>query len=285
VSRFSVVIATRDRTAHLRAALASLAHATPPPDEVVVVDASGSARCVAEAAALDVVYVGSEAGLTRQRNRGLAVATGDVAVFLDDDVIVDGHVFAELADAYADPAIVGATGCVIEPADERIGGDGSPLRRLVVGRTAEGRFTRFGYPRRLNGRETPCDVEAMPGCFMSARLAAAAALRFDEQLAGYALAEDEDFSVRLARRGRIRYLPRAVVYHRNTGFASRDTRAFNRDVMRNRRYLFHKNFRQTFSARLGFMCLAGALVVHRAANRDFRGVLGLVEGALARSPR
>ena len=46
----------------------------------------------------------------------------------------------------------------------------------------------------------------MPGCFMSARREAAS-VRFDEKLGAYALAEDEDFSYRLSRRGRLVYLP------------------------------------------------------------------------------
>ena len=286
-SRFSVVIATLDRTAHLRFALASLCRALPPPHEVLVVDAGadGSARKIADAVAgnapFDVVYVRSERGLTRQRNRGIDRATGDVIVFLDDDVTVETNVFAELDAAYAEPAVVGATGHVVEPSDPRLGGARSPLRRLLVGRRADGSFTRFGYPRRVHGRGTPCDVETMPGCFMSARRDAADAVRFDERLIGYALAEDEDFSVRLAHAGRIRYLPSALVYHRNTGFSSRDSRSFNRDVMRNRRYLFRKNFPQTPPARIGFALLALALVAHRAVNRDFRGLRGLIEGAVA----
>src|ERR1043165_5201047 len=124
----------------------------------------------------------------------------------------------------------------------------------------------------------------MPGCFMSARRETAARGRFDEQLTGYALAEDEDFSIRLAHIGRIRYLPTAVVYHRNTGFSSRDSRSFNRDVMRNRRYLFRKNFPQTPLARAGFVSLALALLVHRAVNRDLRGLPGLREAAVAPLP-
>jgi GT2 family glycosyltransferase len=289
-SRFSVVIATLDRTAHLRVALASLCRAIPPPREVLVVDAGagGSARATVDAfagnAPFDIVHVPSERGLTRQRNRGIDRATGDVVVFLDDDVTVEANVFAELDTAYADPRVVGATGRVVEPADPRLGGARSRLRRLLMGGTPDGTFTRFGYPRRIRGRGAACDVETMPGCFLSARRDAAETVRFDERLTGYALAEDEDFSVRLAQAGRIRYLPGALVYHRNTGFSSRDSRSFNRDVMRNRRYLFRKNFPQTPLARAGFALLALALLAHRAVNRDFRGLRGLVEGAVAPPP-
>ena len=96
------------------------------------------------------------------------------------------------------------------------------------------------------------DVEHMFGCFMSARREAAAAVRFDENLPGYALAEDEDFSYRLSRLGRIRYLPDVVVNHRKLGLSSQETREFGRLVVTNRAYIFRKNFPQTRLARMQF---------------------------------
>ena len=82
----------------------------------------------------------------------------------------------------------------------------------------------------------------MKGCFMSARREAATTVRFDEQLTGYALAEDEDFSYRLSRLGRIRYAPEIVVQHRKLGFGAQDPRRLGRLVVVNRAYLFRKNF-------------------------------------------
>ena len=138
--------------------------------------------------------------------------------------------------------MVGATGKVIEPDDHRRLGPLSPLRRFLLGRGREGTFTRYGYPRYLGDVERPRDVEFMKGCFMSARRDAATAVRFDEQLTGYALAEDEDFSYRLSRLGRIRYAPEIVVQHRKLGFGAQDPRRLGRLVVVNRAYLFRKNF-------------------------------------------
>jgi glycosyltransferase involved in cell wall biosynthesis len=285
VIRFSVVIATLRRPDTLRRALTSLAACTPPPDEIVVVDGDEdrSAEPIAEQAGsgpVPIRYVPAERGLTRQRNVGLTVASGDVVVFIDDDATLFGDAFTRLEGAFADPDVVGASGRVEEPHSTRIGGKTSKLRAIVPGGGREGQFTRYGYPRRLIHPDVSRDVEFMPGCLMAARLEVARRVMFDETLPGYGLAEDEDFSYRLSRLGRVRHLGDLVVRHENAGFGGRDRRAFGRQVVRNRAYLFRKNFPVTPRAQAGFAGLLGLLVVHRLVNLDWKGALGIAEGAV-----
>ena len=281
-----MVIPTLRREAPLQRTLGSVLSRDPLPKEVVVVDGDpeGSAREVVEEAAdradIPVRYITSLPGLTRQRNRGAAEVTGEVILFLDDDIILlDDDFFSLIADAYGDDAIVGVTGKVIEAGTRRFGGKVSPVRRLLPGGGREGTFTRFGYPRRVQHEQVPMDVEFMQGCLMSARRSLVEELRFDEDLPGYGLAEDEDFSYRLSRKGRIRYEPSIVLRHENTGFTSHDQRAFGRLVATNRTYLFRKNFDRTPLARLQFGMLIFILVGHRLLNREWAGARGLVEGA------
>ena len=140
----------------------------------------------------------------------------------------------------------------------------------------------FGYPRRLQDTESERDVEFMQGCLMSARRDAVERVGFDEELPGYGLAEDEDFSYRLSRVGRLRYLPDAVVVHKNEGFRGSELRAFNRTVVVNRTYLFRKNFPdRTLLDRLKFAGLILVLAAHRLVNREWAGLVGLAEGSLA----
>ena len=280
--RFSVVIPTLGRPGPLRETLESVLACEPPPDEVIVVDAdpAASAAAAAESVGALVRVLPSPAGMTLQRNRGLDEASGDVVVFLDDDVEVDPGLFRGLAETYGDASIVGVTGTIVEPDLGRAGGAGSVFRRLVLG-DREGTFTRAGYPRYLSRYDREVDLEFMQGCFMSARRELAAAVRFDESLRGYALAEDEDFAYRLSRHGRIRFVPRLRVVHKKLGFASQDSRELGRLVIRNRSYLFRKNFPQSPLARAQFALLVVALVGHRVVNREWRGALGLLEGAAA----
>lgn len=278
----SVVIPTLGRPGPLRDTLESVLACDPVPDEVILVDADPerTAVRVAEAVGGGVRVLASPRGMALQRNIGLDEATGDVVVFLDDDVVVEPGLFDGLAEVYADHSIVGATGRVVEPDLGRAGGPGSRVRRALIG-SREGTFTRAGYPRYLSRYDRETDLEFMQGCFMTARRELAARVRFDEKLTGYALGEDEDFAYRLSRHGRIRFVPSLQVVHKKLGFTSQDTREFGRLVVRNRSYLFRKNFPQTPLARAQFALLVVTLVGHRLVNREWRGALGLLEGAAA----
>lgn len=282
----SVVVATLKRPQVLARALSSAVLCVPPPHEVLVVDgdeegsAAEAVRAVAATTDVPIRHVVSPRGLTRQRNVGLAELRGDVVLFLDDDARLMPDVVGQVASAFTDEAVVGATGLVVEPASNAVGGKSAAVRRLLPGGGGEGRFTRYGYPNRLVDEHRDRDVEFMAGCFMAARSTTARQVRFDEELPGYALAEDEDFSCRLSRHGRIRYLSSAVVEHDNGGFGGRDRRAFGRQVVENRAYLFRKNFPQTRLARAQFGLLLLVLVLHRLANLDLQGARGIVEGTV-----
>ena len=60
-----------------------------------------------------VRYHQTTPSLTRQRNLGIDDSSGDVVVFLDDDVSVPSRLFAELQEVYDESSVVGATGKVI----------------------------------------------------------------------------------------------------------------------------------------------------------------------------
>ena len=99
----SVVIATKDRADLLDAALTSLrAQAGAPPFEIVVVDngSSDRTRAVANAHAASYTFV-AEPNRGKARNAGVARASGDLIVFVDDDVVTPPHFLAAHAQAHA----------------------------------------------------------------------------------------------------------------------------------------------------------------------------------------
>ncbi len=257
----------------------------PSDGEIIVVDGDPehSAQPVVErvndSRGTEIRYLACAPSSTHQRNVGMDAAQGEVVVFTDDDAVLLPGLFEEVVAAFADPSVVGATGRVIEPADERIGSDSySRLRWLVLGGGPQGTMTSYGFRRPLIDTEIPRDMQYMPGTFMCARRSVGLQVRFDERLGGYALGEDDDFSYRLSRRGRVVYLPGAAVRHQALGTRTMDRRAQDRLVVINRTYLFHKNFDETPRARLGFARLIATLFLHRLVNREWQGVLGLIDG-------
>jgi GT2 family glycosyltransferase len=284
--RVSHVIATRGRPEPLRAALESSLAELPLDGEVIVVDGDPghSALEVVQgvegaAGGREIRYMESPPGLPTQRNRGIDAAQGEVVVFTDDDCILRPGLFAALVAAFEDQSVVGATGRVVEPRGGRIGSnDESRLRWLVLGGGRQGTMTSFGFRRPIVDVDRARDVQYMPGTLMSARRSVAAAVRFDERLSGYALGEDDDFSYRLSCRGRIRYLPGAVVDHLALGTRTMDRRVQDRLVIINRTYLYRKNFGGTLRGRIGFVALIGVIFAHRILNREWQGVRGLLDG-------
>ncbi len=101
----SAVVCTHDRPDDLRRCLAAFA-ALEDPVEVIVVD-SASKTPVQPVDGVRVVRL-DEPGLSRARNAGLALATGDLVAFVDDDAVVAPDWARQIAEPFADAAV----GCV-----------------------------------------------------------------------------------------------------------------------------------------------------------------------------
>lgn len=104
----SVVVPTHERPGPLRACLNSLTALEYPAFDVLVVDNAprtpATERVVAEvgdAAAVRVAYLrDDQRGASAARNVGLRRAVGDLVAFADDDVIVDRHWLAAIAEGF-----------------------------------------------------------------------------------------------------------------------------------------------------------------------------------------
>ena len=132
---FSLVMATRGRTAEIASFLDSVLAQGMPDAEAIIVDQNADARLDAVLAPyvgrLRLLHLRSDvANANHARNLGLAAARGALVGFPDDDCLYPAGVLARVAAAFAaDPALALLTG----PAESPAGGLGSGRWREAGG--------------------------------------------------------------------------------------------------------------------------------------------------------
>jgi glycosyltransferase involved in cell wall biosynthesis len=115
--RVSVVINTYNRAPSLRQTLGSLRLQTYDAFEVVVVNGpstDATDQVLAEFAGRIRVGTCPDANLSRSRNIGIALASGDVVAFIDDDAVPEPRWLTELTAGYDSPRVAGVGGIVYD---------------------------------------------------------------------------------------------------------------------------------------------------------------------------
>ena len=215
----SVVVCTRHRSADLAGCLAAMRDEIAAGREVVVVDngpdpetqavaRSMGARCVAE----------PWPGLNRARNAGLRAATGDVVLFVDDDVRPEPGWGDALLRAFDAPDVDVACGLVIPEALETEAQIAFELDLGFGGMGLVPRALDAEFRRGARGAVPVWDLGA--GANMAVRRRRAIELGgFDERIGAGALGgcgDDSEFWHRvLFAGGRLIYEPLSVARHRH----------------------------------------------------------------------
>lgn len=214
----SVIICTYRRAEDVRKILGCLAVQTLRDFEVLVVDGSGADPVVRDAVAeaaggaaagtrLEIIE--SPAGLTRQRNAGLARARGHIICFLDDDVTVGADFLEKVRELMDSPDmrdVGGLTGYDQENYPQPISWRWRMRRLLGTTPGLEpGVADRLGRHAPLSFVQHPVErlrVGWLPGFCMIYRRESIGDLRFDEGLPTYG-GEDRDFSFAVGERWRL----------------------------------------------------------------------------------
>jgi GT2 family glycosyltransferase len=112
----SLIICTRNRPKQLATCLRAVAMLRPPPEELIVVSNSPSDKAT-EAVVRefsDIRYlVEPKPGLSAARNAGIAVASGEVIAFTDDDVEVTENWISRIKRALADQNLMAMSGLML----------------------------------------------------------------------------------------------------------------------------------------------------------------------------
>jgi glycosyltransferase involved in cell wall biosynthesis len=252
--RTSVILPTLDRPADLARFLTSLVAQTVRPDELVVVDAGTSVETqVVEAlvgSGIRPVYLRSRPGTSVQRNVGIAVATGEILFFLDDDMVLEPDYVARSLEGFAlpfDPPVGAVMGTITN-----MGPEPAPLA-FLYGLLGVSHFTTgdtchlypTGGSRWLVAPSRPVPVPVVATGRVAYRREALGEERFTEFLPGYTFAEDVELAIRVARRWTLVQHPDARLAHHHSpagrvGYGDRVGR-----VLFSRYYFFARHTEKT----------------------------------------
>ena len=196
--RVSVVVCTYNGSRTIRDCLEGLQRLEYPDFEVIVVNDGSTDHTADIVREYDVRLISTENhGLSCARNTGLALASGDIVAYLDDDAYPDPHWLHYLAAAFATTNHVGVGGPNVPPP-----GDG-PIAHCVANAP--------GGP--VHVLLSDQEAEHIPGCNMAFRKASLLAIGgFDPRfrVAG----DDVDVCWRLQEQGwTLGFHPAAMVWH------------------------------------------------------------------------
>ena len=155
--------------------------------------------------------------LAQAYNRAIAQATGEAIVFMHDDVeVLSPDLFATLSRALAQADVVGVAGTT-RLAGPTIGwgGQEATVGALVHGSSAT---NAWDYSLLNWTAGLAAGMQALDGCFLAVRSAAARQLRFDEATFDAFHFYDLDFCLRAQRAGmRVAVSPEILIAHASRG--------------------------------------------------------------------
>jgi GT2 family glycosyltransferase len=214
-AKVSVIIPTKNRTEDLNCTLDGLLKQTRRPDEIVIVDQSScpSPELMHLLIPLVYIYAPEVSGAAVARNIAMDRASGDIWLFLDDDVILEPQYVEEILAAYS-PEMAGVSGIItnysVPPLSRRL------FDALFVrGPFHDDRQRVYWYAEQLRF-EGPQKVQQFGCGVMSFRANVIRNLRFDPALTGGSLAEDLDFCARLPRGSKLVIAPNARLIHKRS---------------------------------------------------------------------
>lgn len=283
--RVSVLICTKDRPTECLQSIEAVCQQTIPPSEIILADGSSNSDLETlvkgVTSGVTVQYIKTRPQLTYQRNTAASLMSGDVGLFIDDDVILDTNYIEEILNVYAgQPDVGGVAGFVTNvtsPASANVF-----FRKvfLLWSRHGDGHMQKSGYPTYLFDAKGPQQVDVFEGCNMSYSKEILQRFRFDENLKTNGAFEDHDFSYRVSRHHKLLQTPFARLKHVHSPI-SRNRLASKWELLTYwHYYFFKKNMPKAWGyvaaylwSDIGNFCVAIKSCLTKRSSEQIRGIL------------
>ena len=296
---FSLIVCTYMRSESLLNLLNSVNTQSLYPNEILIIDGSidDTTKLLLEKNKfknLKYYKVDSiDRGLTRQRNYGinLVAENSDIVCFLDDDIVLTSKYFKNLIETYSLYPEALAVGGYIKNEVEWVKTSGVKsndkfyydgwmrnepsrfkMRRKfgLLPDTNPGFLPSFAHGRSI-GFLPPSgkiyQVEQIMGGVSSYKKDVFKTLSFSTYFEGYGLYEDTDFSLRLAKQGKLYVNTNAKLFHYHDGSGRPNKYKYGKMVIRNSWYVWRvKHFQPSLKARFKWHATAFLLTLIRFTN-------------------
>jgi GT2 family glycosyltransferase len=281
--------------------LQSVREQTVYPDAILIVDGStndetGIVLKQNQFESLNYFLVPSEhRGLTKQRNYGIQRVGNDMDIvcFLDDDVILETDYFEQILKTYQIyPNALGVGGYIINDTKYEFVGNQyrAPINEFYFDGWKRKDGSRFILRKKL-GLDSDCppgfsplfshgrsvgflppngkiyEVEQLMGGVSSFRKKIFDTLQFSTYFEGYGLYEDADFSIRVAKTGKLYINTTAKLNHYHDASGRPNQYQYGKMVVRNGWYVWRtKNPKPQFDAQLKWHSITILLTIIRFSN-------------------
>lgn len=297
--KFSLIICTYMRSEAIQKLLQSVVIQTLYPNEILIIDGSidnKTEKVLKVKAYKDLCYFKvkkNERGLTKQRNFGVSKVSesSNIICFLDDDVILEADYFEQLISTYNKyPEALVVGGYITNEIEWQIfNGINNKNKFNFDGwmRKEPSRFKmrqKFGLlpdvppgfmPSFSHGRSVSFlppsgnvyEVEQIMGGVSSYKKEVFNHVLFSTYFEGYGLYEDVDFSLRLAKRGKLYVNTKARLEHHHDGSGRPNQFKYGKMVVRNGWYVWRVKYsKPNFKSQYKFHGTSLLLTLIRATN-------------------